>query len=226
MASKRIFLLFSILILISASIYAQGDYLELGKSGSQLGLQFVYSKGAYKFYHSYGCNFSGGVSYYGMVDGGFSFGMTGVDRYASSENAFIVAPSLTVYPLKQGMGGLPFSTALGASLQIANYVGDIAGLSEISYNFGGWLLSNINIVESFTVQPNIGVTYQHPKDVWDNKINSLNLGLSMFLKFAKKHKTLRFDFTYANAEEFKSYGFQLGLIFESHKDKVDERWDW
>jgi hypothetical protein len=226
MFSKRILFSALAIILLTAGAYAQGDYLELGENGGQVGLQFFHSRGAYGIYDIYGVNINGGISYYGMVDGRFSLGIADVEGEISSENAVIITPSLSVYPLKQGLVGLPFSANLVASFQIANYVGGSTGLSELSYNFRGGLLSNIDIVESFVLQPNIGVAYQHPKDDWDNKVNSLNVGLSMFLTKVIKYRVLRLDFMYSDSEKVTSFGFQLGIIFESHKEKADERWDW
>ena len=139
-------LIIGCVLFYTGSIYAQGDYLELGQDGGQVGFYFVGSK-YISNENMFGGGFIGGLSHYGIIEGQISVGINHLTKYSGI--AYVFSPSFVIYPIKQGMASIPFSVALGASYQFANHTGKDVSIYESSSAFGAWLLSNISINESF-----------------------------------------------------------------------------
>ena len=211
-------LIFAIIVILSGSAFAQGDYLPYGTDGYQVFGGASGNTDVSGFLVGYGYS-SGGV-----IDCGLSLGL---GNYRSS-TICIFTPAVVFYPLKQGRFNMPVSLALGLKGQLNQYIGENSETSsEFYYSFGGWLLRNFRISSSFLIQPSVGFSHIKGQDVEDYEEDTFgDAGLSFFMENLNKNLIFKIDFGVSAGKEITNYTFAVGVVVNPEKNKRVSKRRW
>lgn len=188
----RIFVKLGLIILLAASVLAQGDILKYGESGADFNIIGEFGN------RSDGALGGGfGISMKGVIDIGLSI-------YATQGTIF--SPSITLHPLKQDKTGLPFCM----SFVYSSVMEDLNSISLENAAFGPVIYSNIRMNKNKILQPSFSMVWQ--------KRNRLGFGfgLSFFLDFSTG-ETFKIETAHLISKADYTFGISLGILLRQNK---------
>lgn len=199
----RIFVKLGLIILLAASVLAQGDYLKYGESGTD-----------FNFIYEFGNNNND------IYGGKIGISMKGIVDFGLSATSFANAPyslGITINPLKQDKTGSPIALSFFYSIASKN-------LKEIFlnnvYSYGPIIFSNIRIKNNMTVQPSVLFGKQGIRQsgiVRAVKLESFfGIGLSFFFDF-KTGETFKIDTAHLISKADYTFGISLGILLRQNK---------
>ncbi len=205
------FICICIIALLTVSIsFAQGEYLDTGKTG--YGISGSFSKQD----ESEALGLAIGVSYLSYIDFVLSVGRSN-SKY--SENFItLIGPGVAIHPIKDN-NLIPISLSLNYSHSF-NFMGDNTQ-SKISGNtYSAYLHKSVKLSERITLYPNLGYLYA---DVQNNagwyhssKSNGsfYTMGLNLRIR-EESRQALTLGLAVMHGEETTSVIFSLGTVLES-----------
>lgn len=216
---SRIITAVLITVILAASTFAQGKYVESGTSA------FGFSAGFSSNSDASAIVGRAGFSASGLVDFDLGVGKLWIDD--ADMSAIAIAPSMSVYILKQDSISIPISIAVGFGYERDSYSSDAlrqAGLKLTGnyFSFGMSIFGNIPASPAMTVQPRGSVSYTTGtlklSDDYGNSLDeddhltSFAIGLSMYFETSPQtvvgvHPSIGFS------ENYTTFRLSIGMIF-------------
>ncbi|MBN1213413.1 MAG: hypothetical protein JXA92_12645 [candidate division Zixibacteria bacterium] len=226
MTLKCIFIFISVVIILSANTYAQGDYIENCRGGAQAvgGLQI----------NGDADGFSGGISgsYKGIIDFGLAIGY--MDIHENGTRATTFSPSIFIHAVKPSYFNTPVSVSLGFVYHDQTTKPDEDAGNEYytpkkvkaDYYIPQIIVyRNYEVNPSTVIQPNLGLGYAFGNRFLeegyfeglgeDNQV-IFSCGASMFFE-NNENSIFRADLGVQVDERYTTVGIQLGLIYKLPK---------
>jgi len=197
--SKIIFIPCAVVLLSSASVFAQGSLLDKGENGSSLIFGYTDSDNATITQGSFV------VTTKGVIDFGISLGS--IDPDGIGDNLNIFGLHLELFPIRESTkSGVPIN------LSIFGIWTNHDPNNSNSYGLGGSLFKKIDLGERGYFVPTFGLTKVWPFGFDNDAVNVTSFDFPLVMKITKKVR-ISFTASFSSSDEESGTGMFIGVTF-------------